>query len=145
MEKPEKIPLDTPNATLTTPAKLFRPKSILLTQSKEVLRNHHFFIFFSQNFLRTRRLTFRTPCRQCLAKSWTFSLKVRKSVRNHRFFKKKMLKIFLWKRRVQLWQPLPNCVAQNPIFFTQSTKLLQNHQNHHFFKIFLSQNFSPDT
>ena len=83
----QKIPLDTPNAALTTHVKLFHAKSVLLTQSTKLLRNHHFFNFFSLNFLRTRRLKFQTPCRQFYAESGTFSLKVRKSVKNHRFSK----------------------------------------------------------
>ena len=58
-----------------------------------------------------------------------------KFIQKSSVFQQKMLKRFLWTRRIYLWQPMPNCFAPSPIFLTQSTKLPRNHLFPSFFPL----------
>ena len=140
---PQKVSLETQHAVLAHMLKRFRAKFEIFRSKYKITEKSYFFIFFClKHFLRRRRLKFRTPCRQFFARSGSFLLEVRKSVRNHRFLKEKCSKDSSRNAECSYDNSCRIVLPKIHFFFTQSTKLLKNH---HFLKFFLSQNFSPDT
>ena len=126
----------TPNVVLTTPAQLLCPESdFFLSKYKNTEKPSFFQFFFSLTFLLlTRRLKFQTPCRQLLAKSGTFSLKVRKPVKNHCFSKQNCSKDSSGNAECSNDNP---CQIASPRVQFFSLKV-QNYQNIIIFSIFFS-------
>ena len=142
MKSAPKIPLDTPNEALTTPAKLFCPKTNFITQSTKLLRNHLFFQSFSlSNFFSGHvDWSIGNPAVSFWQSQERFCSKCKKLSKVIVFPMKNAQKIPLDTPNEALTTPAKLfCPKSN--FLTQSTKLLRNHL---FFLFFLS-NFSPDT
>ena len=57
------------------------------------------------------------PCRKCFAKVRNFSTQVVKITENQSFLSKKILKAFIWTRRMQFWHPLVKVFSQEPKIF----------------------------
>ena len=92
---------------------LFPQVPNFFTQSTKLLRNLLFSYFFSQNFSADTRLKFQKPCRKRLAEVNNDFAQSAKRYEKSSFLQYEVLTIFLWTRRMQFWQPLPNLLCPN--------------------------------